>query len=184
MMTNSALKTGILAIAMIASTSAFADVNLHGEAGDNYTNLSATFGGSEPGFTFTGNWAHSDNDGDVAGLGMGYNFLLGSIMVNFGGKAMYLNPNKGNEGYAVALGGGATIPLGDRFALFGDYYYSPDSLSSGVKDYTEAGAGARFQITKSFNVEAGYRYIDMEGKDGHQDNVLADGAYAGMNFSF
>lgn len=34
------------------------------------------------------------------------------------------------------------------------------------------------------NIEAGYRYIDMAGKDGNRDNTLADGAYAGVNFRF
>ena len=36
----------------------------------------------------------------------------------------------------------------------------------------------------SLNIEAGYRYIDMAGKEGNRDNTLADGAYAGVNFRF
>lgn len=70
-------KSVLLVAALGASSAACASVNLHGEAGEEFTNLSASFGAEEPGMTFNGNWAHSDNDGDVAGLGMGYNFNLG-----------------------------------------------------------------------------------------------------------
>ena len=68
--------------------------------------------------------------------------------------------------------------------LFGEGYYSPDSMSSGVDDYVEANAGLRINVLPSLNIEAGYRYIDMAGKDGNRDNTLADGAYAGVNFRF
>lgn len=177
-------KTALLIAALTVSGAASASVNLHGDAGENYTNLSATFGGSEPGFTFNGNWAHSDNDGDIAGLGIGYNFPLGSAILTFGGRGVYLNPNDGDEGYAMAVGGGAQLPLGDFITLMGEYYYSPDSLSSGVEDYVEANASVRFNLTKSMSIDAGYRYIEMAGKDGKKDNTLADGPYAGFNFKF
>ena len=55
---------------------------------------------------------------------MGYNFDLGPFLLTAGGKAVYLNPNDGDEGYAIALGGGAQLPLGDFFTLFGEAYYS------------------------------------------------------------
>lgn len=57
-------------------------------------------------------------------------------------------------------------------------------MSSGVDDYVEANAGLRLNVLPSLNIEAGYRYIDMAGKDGNRDNTLADGAYAGVNFRF
>ena len=162
------LKSILLIAALSASSATFASVSLHGEAGSEFTNLSASFNPQAPGMTFNGNWAHSDNDGDTVGLGMGYNF----------------DPNDGDEGYAIALGGGAQLPLGDFFTLFGEAYYSPDSMSSGVDEYLEANAGLRVNIIKSMSIEAGYRYIDMAGKHDHRDNVLADGAYAGFNFRF
>ena len=178
------LKSILLIAALSASSAAFASVNLHGEAGSEFTNLSASFNPQAPGMTFNGNWAHSDNDGDTVGLGMGYNFDLGPFLLTAGGKAVYLNPNDGDEGYAIALGGGAQLPLGDFFTLFGEAYYSPDSMSSGVDEYLEANAGLRVNIIKSMSIEAGYRSIDMAGKHDHRDNVLADGAYAGFNFRF
>ena len=110
---------------------------------------------------------------------MGYNFNLGPFLMTLGGKAVYLNPKDGDEGYAIAAGGGAELPLGQYFTLFGEGYYSPDSMSSGVEDYVEANAGVRLNVLPSLNIEAGYRYIDMAGKDGNRDNTLADGAYAG-----
>ena len=48
--------------------------------------------------TFSSQWAHSDNDGDSAGLGMGYNFNVGPFLMTLGGKAVYLNPKDGDEG--------------------------------------------------------------------------------------
>lgn len=178
------LKSIALIATLCTTTTAYASVNLHGEAGEKFTNLSASFGDDDPGLTFNGNWAHSDDDGDIAGLGMGLNLPLGPVLFTVGGKAVYLNPQDGDEGYAVALGGGAQLPLGDFITLFGESYYSPDSLSSGVDDYLEANAGVRLRVIKSMNIEAGYRYIDMAGKNGHRDNKLADGAYAGVNFTF
>jgi len=177
-------KTALLLAALGTTANVNAAVNLHAEAGEKFTNLSASFGASDPGLTFNGNWGHSDDDGDIAGLGMGFNLPLGPALFTIGGKALYLNPKDGDEGYAVAVGGGAQVPLGDFITVFGDYYYSPDSLSSGVEDHVEANAGVRLKIIKSMNIEAGYRYIDMAGKNGHRDNTLADGAYAGFNFSF
>ena len=99
-------------IALGASSAACASVNLHGEAGAEFTNLSASFGAGEPGMTFNTQWAHSDNDGDSVGLGMGYNFNLGPFLMTLGGKGVYLNPKDGDEGYAIAAGGGAELPLG------------------------------------------------------------------------
>jgi len=66
----------------------------------------------------------------------------------------------------------------------GEYYYSPDSLSSGVNDYREANAGARLTIIRPLSIEAGYRYVELTGKEGNRDNAVADGPYVGVNASF
>ena len=63
--------------------------------------------------------------------------------------------------------------IGNSFRLFGEYYYSPDSLSSGIQSYEEANAGARYTIMRPVSIEAGYRY-----------NAVADGPYVGVNASF
>lgn len=69
------LKMVFLIGAVCAANSAHA-VSIHGEAGAKWTNFGVSFGANEPGFTFSGNWAHNDNDGDVASLGMGWNIPL------------------------------------------------------------------------------------------------------------
>ena len=101
-MKSIAAKMVAVTIALGASSAACAAVNLHGEAGAEFTNLSASFGAGEPGMTFSSQWAHSDNDGDSVGLGMGYNFNVGPFLMTLGGKAVYLNPKDGDEGYAIA----------------------------------------------------------------------------------
>ena len=51
--------------------------------------------------------------------------------------------------------------IGNSFRLFGEYYYSPDSLSSGIQSYEEANAGARYTIMRPVSIEAGYRYLNL-----------------------
>lgn len=159
-------------------------LSISGQAGEDYTNIGIGLGTESTGLAMTGNWAHNDDDGDIAGLGLGLNLPLGPFMATAGGKGVYLSPQQGDEGYAAAVGGGLQWKIGDRFRLFGEYYYSPDSLSSGVKDYQEANAGARMTIMRPLSVEAGYRYINLTGKDGDRDSAVADGPYVGVNASF
>ena len=119
-----------------------------------------------------------------AGVGLGLNLPLGPLMATVGGKGVYTNPNYGDEGYAAAVGGGLQWKIGNSFRLFGEYYYSPDSLSSGIQSYEEANAGARYTIMRPVSIEAGYRYLNLSGKDGNRDNAVADGPYVGVNASF
>lgn len=168
---------------LFVSASASA-LNISGQAGKEYTNISVGFGTESTGLALSGNWMHSDDDGDAAGLGLGLNLPLGPLLATVGGKGIYTNPNDNDEGYAAAVGGGLQWPIGDSFRLFGEYYYSPDSLSSGIQSYEEANAGARLTIMRPLSIEAGYRYLNLEGKDGNRDNAIADGPYVGVNASF
>ena len=172
-----------LAGMMFVSTAAHA-ISFSGQAGEHYTNLGVGFGTESTGLAVTGNWLHNDDDGDAAGLGLGLNIPLGPFLATVGGKGVYTNPNNGDEGYAAAVGGGLQWKIGDSFRLFGEYYYSPDSLSSGIDSYQEANAGARFTIMRPLSIEAGYRYLNLAGKDGNRDNAVADGPYVGVNASF
>ncbi|WP_433670540.1 YfaZ family outer membrane protein [Klebsiella michiganensis] len=172
-----------LAGMMFVSTVANA-ISVSGQAGEHYTNLGVGFGTESTGLAVTGNWLHNDDDGDAAGLGLGLNIPLGPFLATVGGKGVYTNPNNGDEGYAAAVGGGLQWKIGDSFRLFGEYYYSPDSLSSGIDSYQEANAGARFTIMRPLSIEAGYRYLNLAGKDGNRDNAVADGPYVGVNASF
>lgn len=172
-----------LAGMMFVSTAAHA-ISFSGQAGEHYTNLGVGFGTESTGLAVTGNWLHNDDDGDAAGLGVGLNIPLGPFLATVGSKGVYTNPNNGDEGYAAAVGGGLQWKIGDSFRLFGEYYYSPDSLSSGIDSYQEANAGARFTIMRPLSIEAGYRYLNLAGKDGNRDNAVADGPYVGVNASF
>lgn len=151
-------------------------ISVNGQAGKNFTNFEAGLGTETSGLYSTLNWAHSDNDGDIVGLGLGLGVPLGSAIISVGGKAMYLNPKHS--------GGGINLPLGQSFALYGSAYYSPDSLSSGIKDYTEATGGVRWNVMCPLSVDVGYRYVNLAGKDGHRDNAIADGPYVGVGLSF
>ena len=172
-----------LAGMMFVSTAAHA-ISFSGQAGEHYTNLGVGFGTESTGLAVTGSWLHNDDDGDAAGLGLGLNIPLGPFLATVGGKGVYTNPNNGDEGYAAAVGGGLQWKIGDSFRLFGEYYYSPDSLSSGIDSYQEANAGARLTIMRPLSIEAGYRYLNLAGKDGNRDNAVADGPYVGVNASF
>ncbi|HGH5980366.1 TPA: YfaZ family outer membrane protein [Kluyvera georgiana] len=178
-------KSVLLSLAglMFVSASASA-ISFNGQAGKDYTNLGFGLGTETSGLALTGNWTHNDDDGDVAGLGLGLNIPLGPFLATVGGKAVYTDPNDGDSGYAAAVGGGLQWKIGDSLRLFGEYYYSPDSLSSGIDSYTEANAGARFTLMRPISIEAGYRYLNLAGKDGNRDNAVADGPYVGVSASF
>ncbi len=105
-------------------------------------------------------------------------------MATAGGKGLSMGPKDADEGYAGALGGGLQLPVGSLFSLYGDYYYSPDSLSSGIGNYSEAAAGVRLTAIPLVTVSVGYRYMAMDGKDGDRDNIVADGPYIGGAFNF
>lgn len=154
------------------------------DVGEHYTNLNLGLGTSTPGLSLSGNWMRSDHDGKVSGLGLGYNLEVGSVFLSPGVKAMYIDPKDSDDGYAVAVGGGAQVPLNDMFGLYGEYYYSPDSFSSHIDSYQEASGGLSFTPISLVNVRVGYKYLSMDGKNGRKDNVLADGPYVGASLRF
>ena len=121
-------------------------MSISGQAGKEYTNIGVGFGTESTGLALSGNWTHNDDDGDVAGVGLGLNLPLGPLMATVGGKGVYTNPNYGDDGYAAA--------------------------------------GARYTIMRPVSIEAGYRYLNLSGKDGNRDNAVADGPYVGVNASF
>ncbi|STT55677.1 outer membrane protein, YfaZ [Klebsiella pneumoniae] len=74
-----------LAGVMMVSSAAHA-ISVTGEAGEHYTNLGVGFGTESTGLAVSGNWLHSDNDGDAAGLGLELNIPLGPFLATVGGK--------------------------------------------------------------------------------------------------
>lgn len=92
-------------------------MSISGQAGKEYTNIGVGFGTETTGLALSGNWTHNDDDGDVAGVGLGLNLPLGPLMATVGGKGVYTNPNYGDEGYAAAVGGGLQWKIGNSFRL-------------------------------------------------------------------
>ena len=86
-------------------------MSISGQAGKEYTNIGVGFGTETTGLALSGNWTHNDDDGDVAGVGLGLNLPLGPLMATVGGKGVYTNPNYGDEGYAAAVGKLATASV-------------------------------------------------------------------------
>ncbi|EFB2356313.1 hypothetical protein FHR02_09660 [Escherichia coli] len=120
--------------------------------------------------------------------------LAGMLLVSASVNAMSISGQAGKEYTNIGVGfgtestglalSGLQWKIGNSFRLFGEYYYSPDSLSSGIQSYEEANAGARYTIMRPVSIEAGYRYLNLSGKDGNRDNAVADGPYVGVNASF
>lgn len=154
------------------------------EVGKHYTNLNLGLGTTTPGLSLTGNWLRSDHDGKVSGLGLGYNVEVGPVFLSPGVKAMFISPTDTKDGTAVAVGAGVQLPVTSMLGLYGEYYYSPDAFSSRIDSYHEASAGVSFTPISLLNVRVGYKYLAMDGKDGHKDNVLADGPYVGASLRF
>lgn len=177
-------KVALMGLGLVCVSAAANAISFNGSAGEDYTHLGFGLGTDSAGLAMTGGWTHNDDDGDAASLGLGFNVPLGPFLATVGGKGIYTNPNDGDEGYAAAVGGGLQWKIGDSFGLFGEYYYSPDSLSSGIDSYQEANAGARWTIMRPITIEAGYRYLNLAGKDGNRDNALADGPYVGVSAGF
>ncbi|KAA8999991.1 hypothetical protein FJU30_11930 [Affinibrenneria salicis] len=159
-------------------------ISLSGEAGRDYTHVGAGMGLGIPGLGASAGWTHGDNSNDIYGLGLHYRLPVGPLSLTVGGKALYLNQDKGKDGSAVALGGGLEWPINRLFSVYGEGYYAPEAFSSHVDHYVEGKAGVRWHALPPLTVDVGYRYINLAGQDGRGDNRVADSAYAGVALSF
>lgn len=85
-------KSVLFGLAGILFVSASANaISISGQAGEEYTNLAVGIGTESSGLALSGNWMHSDDDGDTAGLGLGVNIPLGPFMATVGGKGLWTN---------------------------------------------------------------------------------------------
>lgn len=167
---------------LVVSTSASA-VSIYGSAGRKYTGWGVGRGTSTSGVALSGDWTRHNDNGYIADVGLGYNIPLGSALVTLGGKGLYLKPDQGKTGYALAVGGGLSLPVTSSVSLFGQYYAAPDAFTSGVKSYEEALAGGRWTVFRPVTVEAGYRYMRLTDKNDDK-NTMVDGPYLGVNAAF
>ena len=73
-------KSVLLGFAGILFVSASANaISINGPAGEDYTTVGFGRGTETTGRAASGNWMHNDDDGDVAGLGLGLNIPLGPL---------------------------------------------------------------------------------------------------------
>lgn len=178
-------KTLVACTAVLLFVTGYANaISMSGEAGQHYTSFGVGLGTSTSGLGASGNWTRSDHDGNVGSLGLGFSLPVGPLMATVGGKALYLSPEEGKSGGALALGGGLVWSVNRYFSLYGEGYFAPESMTSGVKAYNEANGGLRWTIFRPLSVNVGYRYANMQGKNGKRDNTLSDGPYIGAGLSF
>lgn len=173
-----------LAGSLLLATATAQAISFSGEAGEDYAGASAGFGMGVPGLAGSVNYSHGKHNNDVYSFGLGYTIPAGALSLTLGGKALYLNQNHGDDGYGVALGGGLQWPLNRYFSLYGEGYYAPDAFTSHVDHYLEAKGGVRWQVFRPFNLDVGYRYINMAGESGRPDNKAADTFYIGAGLNF
>lgn len=159
-------------------------ISLNGEVGSDYINLGFGMGINIGGLVISGNWVCSDYDGDIYGLGLGFNFLFGLLMVIIGGKGIYMLLEDGSSGGVVVIGGGLIYLISKLFILYGEGYFVFEELISGMKFYSEVNGGLCWNVFCLLIVDVGYCYINMEGKDGYWDNCVVDGVYIGVGLVF
>ncbi|ETS31278.1 porin [Photorhabdus temperata] len=176
------LAAAATSLLFIAGTANAISVNV--QAGRHFTNTSAAIGDNGAGLSFNGNWARSDHNGQLGSLGTAFSLPVGPLTASIGGKVLYLSPKDGKKGEALAGGVGLSWAVMPSLSLYSEVYGAPSSLTSGIDSYTEATGGLRFTVFKPLTVDAGYRVMNMRGKEGHRDNKLADGFYVGAGLNF
>jgi len=159
-------------------------ISVNAQAGKHFTTLGVGMGTSTPGLAVSGSWTRSDHDGSLADAGLSYNIPIGPVTATVGGKGLYMHPQVGKSGEALAVGGGLQWPVTTSLTLYGEGYVAPRDLTWGVKAYQEASGGVRWSVVRPLTVDVGYRYMSIEGKSGKRDNAIADGPYIGAALNF
>ncbi|HDS6401728.1 TPA: porin [Morganella morganii subsp. morganii] len=175
-------KAAVAATLMFAAGAANA-ISMDVEAGKKFTDINVGLGDPYSGLSFDGNWARSDHQGQLGGARAKFAFPLGPVSASVGGKAVYIDPEVGKKGMAVAPGVGVAWSILPSVRVYGEFYGAPSGLTSGNDSYKEADVGANWTVFAPLNVKAGYRKIEVESNSGHE-NRIADGAYLGAGLSF
>lgn len=159
-------------------------LSMNAQVGRDFTDIGIGGNADSTGLGFNSNWARSDHDGQLGNIGVDFSFPLDALTLTVGGKGYYFSPNDSGSGVGVGLGGGLQWAFDRNVSLYGSTYYVPEGLTSGVKSYNEADIGLRWNVFRPFNIDVGYRYMVMKGKDDKPNNTLADGVYLGVGLSF
>lgn len=161
--------------------------DLTGAIGDGYGFVSRTPSSGGLGLTF--DYVKSSDSNakgskpEAAGLGLVFSIPVSNVRFDLGGKAMYLDSD--GSATAAMLGGRVNLALPMQTELFGQAYWTPDSLASGsVHKVTDYMAGVRWKPIKLVGVEAGWRRFEIEREDSSRSGKAADGAYIGVSVGF
>ncbi|WP_231752818.1 MULTISPECIES: YfaZ family outer membrane protein [Burkholderia] len=149
--------------------------------GDGYQGLSRTPTG--PGFGFLFDATRSGGAYSI-GPGLSFGVPLGAVSLTAAGKALYVRSADGRSGLATPVGVIARIRTTPSLSLVGRAFYTPRSaFNAGLGAYTQASAGVRWAF-KPINLEAGWRYEELKGRNGAQNTRLTNGPYIAAGFSF
>ncbi|OTA21176.1 porin [Xenorhabdus beddingii] len=172
------------AASLLFLTGAAHAISMDVQVGKHNTSTSVGIGDKSSGLSVNGNWTRSDHNGQLGSLGAAFGLPIGPLTASIGGKALYLSPKDGEFGAALAAGAGLSWALTSSLSLYGEAYGAPSGLTSGIDSYTEASGGVRYTFFKPLTLDAGYRVIDLKGKNGNRSNKVSDGFYAGAGLSF
>lgn len=172
------------ALVALSSFSASA-IEIGGEVGTQHMQLKAATTTEGSGFKYNGSWTKNYQDGrSVGGAGVDYLLDLDFVQLHAGAKALYIAPKKGDNGFAAPIGGGIKIPLGEQVAIYGESYVAPRGLNNAVQKYVEVDAGVEFKANSNLVLNAGYRYMGVDGKSATPNHTLLDGPYIGARYNF
>lgn len=113
----------------------------------------------------------------------------GPVTAHLGGFLFWANPDVDNarngkdQMTGLALGGAVEGFITPEFSLLGGLHYAPDILTGGqYESLIIAQTRAAYRILPSTTLFAGYRYLEVTGKQ--LDIELYNGVYLGFEFSF
>jgi hypothetical protein len=160
----------------------------------SFNNDTARIGFGMPVFNralLDGNWLHSEDEGDVVGVGISRTGLASPganpVTAALGARFVYANPDEGNaDGTALALGGAFhwKFPRYDRFGVGGEIYFAPSVLSFGDSSgYDDASLHVSYDIFQDAWLYLGVRHVKMRFED--ESNVTFDtGLHVGVHIGF
>lgn len=150
--------------------------------GNGYQSVSRTPTGT--GFGFLLDATRSGEDAYSIGPGLSFGVRIGAVSLTVAGKALHVRSADDRSGLTTPVGVIAGIPAASRLSLVARAFYTPRAIfNAALGAYTQATAGVRWTY-KPINLEAGWRYEALKGRNGTRDTRLTNGPYLAAGFSF
>ncbi|NRD81897.1 hypothetical protein FKO59_22955 [Burkholderia pseudomallei] len=135
--------------------------------GNGYQSVSRTPTGT--GFGFLLDATRSGEDAYSIGSGLSFGVRIGAVSLTVAGKALHVRSADDRSGLTTPIGVIAGIPAASRLSLVARAFYTPRAVfSAALGAYTQATAGVRWTY-KPINLEAGWRYEALKGRNGTRD---------------